>query len=197
MWVSVVGALMKKQKLNVTKSLPVIQAKYQQIDEVGKELNSSIEVSTVQLKSLLNDINLSKEDLVEFCLIIWHKYQHTKKELEKTILKNSVSIQSISDIDKKREITAQAKVTGRIEAFEPNKMQAKQIIQDIETENRRKIIQTDWRVFKLRMEKTTPNFIPDNRRESASKDHKETIGFALPSIKNYWTELTGFPARQK
>ena len=178
---------MKNQKLNVKRSLPTIQSKYHLIDEVGRELNSNIEISTVQLKSILKDVSMSKNDLIEYCLIIWHRYQHTKKELEKTILKNSVAIEAVSKQDEKSKLNALAKVTGRLDAFEPNR----------KNEKNRAIEQADWRIFKSRMEKIIPEFIPSNRKESANDKKKETIGFAPSSIGNLWKELTGLPPRQK
>jgi hypothetical protein len=188
---------MKNKKINIKRSLPTIQSKYHLIDEVGKELNPNIEISTIQLKSILKDVNTSKDDLIEYCLIIWHRYQHTKKELEKIILKNAVAIEEISKQDKKSEFNALAKVTGRLDAFEPNREQAKQVIQNIESENKRPIEQADWRKFKLRMEKIVPEVIPSNRKESANDKEGETIGFALSTIRNLWEELTGLPPRQK
>ena len=188
---------MKNQKLNVKRSLPTIQSKYHLIDEVGRELNSNIEISTVQLKSILKDVSMSKNELIEYCLIIWHRYQHTKKELEKTILKNSVAIEAVSKQDEKSKLNALAKVTGRLDAFEPNRKQAKQVIQNIKNEKNRAIEQADWRIFKSRMEKIIPEFIPSNRKESANDKKKETIGFAPSSIGNLWKELTGLPPRQK
>lgn len=188
---------MKNQKLNVNRKFPSIQSKNHLIDETGEELNSRIELSTIKLKSILMNKNSSRQDLIEFCLIVWHKYQHTKKELEKTILKFAVAIEAVSKQDEKSELTALAKVSGRVDAFKLNREQARKVINEIEIENHRKIEQADWRKFKLRMEKTVPKIIPRNRKESADEKHKETIGFAPSSIRNLWKELTGLPPRQK
>ena len=188
---------MKNQKLNVNKNLPSIQLKNQLIDEIGNELNPNIEISTVKLKSILKGENLSKDDLIEFCLTVWHRYLHNKKELEKTILKNAVALEAVSKLDIKSDFVALAKVTGKLKAFELNRKQAKQVIKNLKIENNRAIAQDDWRIFKSRMKKIVPDVISSNRKESGNDKDKETIGFAPSSIRNLWKELTGLPPRQK
>jgi len=196
------GAYMAKIKTN----LPKIYERHQLIDELAKKSKPDINLSVAKLNAYISDPKITRQDLIELCLITWTRYLHLKNDAAALELKHGVSISSVIQADKKHAKTTIKRQTARDKAFEPNIKQAQEVITNIENEKGRPIQQDDWELFSLRMRNLVPIKVRSDRELQNKRDNIELLNrgkppkkvtFARTTIRNYWEKLTGFPANTK